>query len=346
MNYRQIKFAGRFSLLDFGVYIGEEVGTETRRERARPRITRETVPFMNGSYDFSRLAGKIVYDDQKLYYTFIIGEKSKELVAEKVSKLDEWLSGGAGELYDSAYPGWKFVNVSYNGMGDIQYYSHNGNKGRVTAEFTAAPYMQTVTGQLIDCKKFTPNADPTLYLYDMYGGYNNPGTCYWVRMISAVGGTFIVADNIEVTTEYADVPITNSLPRWWVCMPKAYGDNVFRLTALENCNVIEGTDYWTVRALSTSIKVKVSGSVQGLGCKTAALNATWLKTDYSTAWQRNTIPGTNDMRIISEGDPSLTINGENADIMHFAMSSGDLLSVGNAKSEPCRLQYCSVKERR
>lgn len=345
-SYRQIKFGGRWSLDDFGALIGQEIDSDTRIERAKPRILRETIPFMDGSYDYSRIGGKLVYDDRYLRYTFILSGHTRADVEGKASRLDDWLGAVTDtELYDTDFQGWKFTGVAYLGMSELSFYSANETKARVTVEFTASPYMRSLSGKLIDCTTFTPSTNSDRYLFDVYAPSAVP-TCYLVRTTTAVGGTFIVAEDIEITTYYADVSVTGDSSQYWLAMPKEYGGNVFRVTELENCNAIENPDYWVVRAKAATVSFRVSGSAQGDGCRTAVLNATWIKSGSKKSWDRRTIPSTSNMRIVSEGTPTLSINGTAADIAGFPLAAGDLLTVGNSKSEPCRLQFCTVKERR
>ncbi|MCR5143441.1 MAG: hypothetical protein K6C68_13130 [Ruminococcus sp.] len=137
---RQIKFGGKWSLEDFGVLIGQGTDTNTAVELAKPRILREVVPFMDGSYDYSRMRGKLIYDDRTLRYTFIISGHTRADVEEKARQLDNWLGDSNDtELYDTDFQLWKFTGVSYLGMGDLTYYSSNENRAQITAEFTAAP---------------------------------------------------------------------------------------------------------------------------------------------------------------------------------------------------------------
>lgn len=350
VSYRQITFGAYSSFDDFGAYIGSEVDTDTKIERAKPRMLRETIPFMSGSYNFSRLGGKIVYNDRVIRYTFIVSGISRADVEAKIIALDAWLGDVTEtELIDTDFPGWKFINVSYNGMNAPQFYSNNETAARVTVEFTAGPYMQSSDGELIDCTNFTPSSAQETYLYDVYDPTSPealPKTCFWAKMQSAIGASFIVPTGIVVNTYYADVPIDGLTARQWYIFPKVYGGNSFGVGAMENCVVSERTNHWLVRGLDTSIKVRISGATGGDACKSAALSATWYKSFTSRSWLRNTIPDTDSMRIISEGDPTLTKNGSEADISSFAMHAGDIFVVSGVESVACKLQYCSIREQR
>ena len=53
----------------------------------------ESVPFMNGNYDFSNLYGSPTYSNRKLEYTFLIKAKNSTLLEIKKIQLDIWLYG-------------------------------------------------------------------------------------------------------------------------------------------------------------------------------------------------------------------------------------------------------------
>ena len=350
VSFRQITFGSYSSFDDFGAYIGSEAETDTKIERAKPRTLRETIPFMNGSYNFSMLGGKIIYDDRAIRYTFMVSGTSRPEVESKITELDNWLGDVTDtDLFDTDFPGWKFTNVSYNGMSAPQFYSNNETSAKVTAEFTAGPYMQTSTGELIDCATFIPSNAQETYLYDIYETVTPavmPRTCFWVKMVSAIGATFIATSSITTSTYYADTPIEGITARQWYIFPKSYNGNTFNVAALENCVVSERTNHWLIRGLDTAVKVRISGAAGGDACKSAALGATWYKSFSSKSWLKSAIPDTDNMRIVSEGEPTLTKNGTSADISSFSMYAGDIFIVGNVASIACKLQYCSMQERR
>lgn len=97
---------------------------------------KETVPFMNGSYDFSLLYGEQTYEERELSYTFnLISDNKFKLNTLKI-KILEWLNEGIQEpLYDDAIQGFYFLaeceSIDINEkFKDIQ----------ITAKFTAYPF--------------------------------------------------------------------------------------------------------------------------------------------------------------------------------------------------------------
>lgn len=96
-----------------------------------------TVPFMNGSYDFSELYGEQSYDDRDLEYTFNLEASDKVGLNIAKRKVVEWLSdGGRQVLKDDAFPGYYFMAecVAIDT-------SEKGNHAEIKASFDADPFM-------------------------------------------------------------------------------------------------------------------------------------------------------------------------------------------------------------
>lgn len=353
-SYRQIKFGGKWSLEDFGLLIGQGTDTNTAVELAKPRILRETVPFMDGSYDYSRMSGKLIYDDRVLRYTFIISGRTRSDVEEKARQLDNWLGSVTDtELYDTDYSHWKFTGVAYMGMGDLTFYSSNENKAQITAEFTAAPYMRSISGKLIDCMDFTPDADPTAYLF---AAHMSDFKMVRLKGLGTSGYTDLSISFETVSPQsgihYAVAEISQSGAPKWYLLPKSMGGMDITMREPTGCVCIkEDADYYYLYQATTSA---VSVQLWGLDYDTYTesqlaeiiRHADWRLTDDVEGFPQNSVPSTRDMRIISEGSPVLAINGSTADTAGFPLSVGDLLTVGGAQGEPCKLQYCTIRERR
>lgn len=353
-SYRQIKFGGKWSLEDFGVLIGQGTDTNTAVEPAKPRILRETVPFMDGSYDYSRMSGKLVYDDRTLRYTFIISGHTRSDVVEKARQLDNWLGEVTDtELYDTDYSRWKFTGVAYMGMGDLTFYSSNENKAQITVEFTAAPYMRSISGRLTDCMDFTPNADPTTYLF---AAHMSDFKIVRLKGLGTSGYTDLSISFATVSPQsgihyaVAEIP-QSSAPKWYL-LPKSMGGMDITMEEPEGCVCIrEDADYYYLyQPTTTAVSVQIWGldydTYTEVQLESMIRHADWLLTDDVEGFPQSSVPSTRDMRIISEGSPTLTINGNTADTAGFPLSVGDLLTVGSAQNEPCKLQYCTIRERR
>lgn len=353
-SYRQIKFGGKWSLEDFGVLIGQGTDTNTAVELAKPRILREAVPFMDGSYDYSRMSGKLVYDDRTLRYTFIISGHTRSDIVEKVRQLDNWLGSVTDtELYDTDYSHWKFTGVAYMGMGDLTFYSLNENKAQITAEFTAAPYMRSLSGKLIDCVNFTPNSDTTAYLFAEHT------SSYVLTRLKSFGSSGFSSLTVTFETPapqsgihyaVAEMPPANA-PKWYL-MPKKMSGMTVTMEDPQGCVAIKEdvSYYYLYQEADTTVSVQIWGLDYDTYTESQLAeiirHADWRLTDDVQSFPQSSVPSTRNMRIISEGTPTLTINGNTADTASFPLSVGDLLTVGSAQGEPCKLQYCTIRERR
>ena len=353
-SYRQIKFGGKWSLEDFGVLIGQGTDTNTAVELAKPRILRETVPFMDGSYDYSRMSGKLVYDDRTLRYTFIISGHTRADVEEKARQLDNWLGEVTDtELYDTDYSHWKFTGVAYMGMGDLTFYSSNENKAQITAEFTAAPYMRSLSGKLIDCVNFTPNSDTTAYLFAEHT------SSYVLTRLKSFGSSGFSSLTVTFETPapqsgihyaVAEMPTANA-PKWYL-MPKKMSGMTVTMEDPQGCVAIKEdvSYYYLYQEADTTVSVQIWGldydSYTEVQLESIIKHSSWMVSDDVQSFAKNSVPSTSSMRIISEGEPSLTINGVAANIAGFPLVVGDELIVSGVKSEPSKLQYCTAKERR
>lgn len=98
---------------------------------------KETLPFMNGSYDFSLLYGEDVYEERTIKYVFDFRYKDKIDFFNKKTAITEWLLGSSKEpLYDDLIPGYYFIaecddSISFDeGYIDCE----------VTVIFTAYPF--------------------------------------------------------------------------------------------------------------------------------------------------------------------------------------------------------------
>ena len=98
---------------------------------------RETVPYMNGSYDFSKLNGELTYEDRIISYTFdITGNDAEEMNAKK-HDVSAWLCAVHEEdIQDDDYPNLHFVG-SYHESD----WEEDDGQGELTIKFICKPYM-------------------------------------------------------------------------------------------------------------------------------------------------------------------------------------------------------------
>lgn len=99
-----IKKDNKHSYNDFGIKIlSRSISIPSKRK------IKDTVPFMNGSYDFSLLYGEQTYDEREITYTFSLPKKDKVKLNMLKIKIIEWLYDGIqSKLYDDQIPGFYF----------------------------------------------------------------------------------------------------------------------------------------------------------------------------------------------------------------------------------------------
>lgn len=72
---------------------------------------KQSVPFMQGSYDFSLINGEQTYEERELIYNFHLEETSKEMLNIKKIQLLDWLmnTNGKLKLFDESIVGYYFI---------------------------------------------------------------------------------------------------------------------------------------------------------------------------------------------------------------------------------------------
>lgn len=86
----QTIFNGKKNLTDLGIKLESfSISAPSKRK------IKETVPFMNGSYDFSTVGsnGEIIYDDRTIKVRYNLEEKDRARLWNKYSEVLEWLIG-------------------------------------------------------------------------------------------------------------------------------------------------------------------------------------------------------------------------------------------------------------
>lgn len=127
-----IKKDNKHSYNDFGIKIlSRSISIPSKRK------IKDTVPFMNGSYDFSLLYGEQTYDEREITYTFSLPKKDKVKLNMLKIKIIEWLYDGIqSKLYDDQIPGFYFLAECTGIDYDESFY----NYAQLTASFTAYPF--------------------------------------------------------------------------------------------------------------------------------------------------------------------------------------------------------------
>ena len=117
---------------DFGLILLEREISPPSKNKIK-----SSVPFMNGSYDFSELYGEQSFGERTLKYKFDVSHYNHELLMYKVAELQNWLLGvGQEKLYDDDYKNLLFKAECT----DISSTDDN-HIGEISITFTAYPFM-------------------------------------------------------------------------------------------------------------------------------------------------------------------------------------------------------------
>lgn len=124
--------SNKHSFRDFGLTIkSKEIGVPKKKK------IKETIPFMNGSYDFSNLYGGPNYEERTLSYTFNLQARNKVELNSKKIYIINWLMDNSSKepLFDDTIPGYYFLAECE----DIST-KENGNYIELSVKFTTYPF--------------------------------------------------------------------------------------------------------------------------------------------------------------------------------------------------------------
>lgn len=95
----------KHSYNDFGLKILSREFNPPAKKKVK-----ETLPYMNGSYDFSVLYGDNVYEERTIKYVFDFNYKNKMEFINKKIAITDWLTSNSKEpLFDDLIPGYYFM---------------------------------------------------------------------------------------------------------------------------------------------------------------------------------------------------------------------------------------------
>ena len=133
-----ITYNNKHSFNDLGLTV---LNTRVIETPSKIKIT-ETVPFMNGSYDFSNLYGSNCYTERQLEYEFLIKARNSTELEFKRMQVDQWLlsSNTKTPLIDDNIKGYYYkaecVSTEFEDINNI---------GKLKAIFTAYPLRISLT---------------------------------------------------------------------------------------------------------------------------------------------------------------------------------------------------------
>ena len=99
---------------------------------------KETVPFSNVTYDFSKINGEVYWEERELEYVFEIIAPTPERLEELKAAFSNWVMNVfQEEIHDPFIPDHHFIGT----FEDIEYDDEEGlDKTTATVTFTAYPY--------------------------------------------------------------------------------------------------------------------------------------------------------------------------------------------------------------
>lgn len=126
-----IDYKGKHSYIDFGMTIKSRDINPPKKNKMK-----ETIPYMQGSYDFSNLYGEQTYSERELIYVFNLTCHSKlELNTKKLIILDWLLNSFKTKLKDDIIPGYYFMAECE----DLNF-NEKGYSAEITVKFRAYPF--------------------------------------------------------------------------------------------------------------------------------------------------------------------------------------------------------------
>lgn len=129
----QLIIDGIGSLDDFGASVAER-----RISPPKKKSIKETVPYSNTTYDFSKINGELYWEERTLEYVLELLAVSAEELEEKMQPLRAWLMNvHEAELHDPFIQNYHFL-ATYE---DMEIDDSEIEKATITVTFTAYPYM-------------------------------------------------------------------------------------------------------------------------------------------------------------------------------------------------------------
>lgn len=129
---KSIRANGKASYDDFDLYIASRLISIPASKEIL-----ESVPFQNGSYDFSRINGEIAYEAREISYVFDVAEFTIEEMENNKRKILQWLSSIYNtDIYDDYIKDYHF-----HGTFITPEWTEEASQGALTVKFRVYPYM-------------------------------------------------------------------------------------------------------------------------------------------------------------------------------------------------------------
>lgn len=176
---------------------------------------KESVPFSNVTYDFSKIDGELYWEEKELEYILEITASDPEELSIKIQAFKSWVMNVVAEnLYDPYILDYHFVAT----FADISVDETEVEKATISVSFTAYPYMISNI--------------PKVYSYELTAGVeqtvsvNNPSSHRITPTFDAS-----VPFTVKVGTEAFSVPSGETTDEYFKLEA---GDNILKLKSTAN----------------------------------------------------------------------------------------------------------------
>lgn len=134
----EIIFNSKGNLTDFDTFLAD-----FSPQPPQPKIIKDDVPFMNGTYDFSTVGsnGEMVYTEREIPCSLDFPCGNKSLLLIKYSQLLEWLLSGKHELIYTGEPDMKYM-ARVEKIPSFSTFS--SQDGTLSFSFIADPFKQSI----------------------------------------------------------------------------------------------------------------------------------------------------------------------------------------------------------
>lgn len=131
--FDQLRIGDKYSYDDFLASVAErKIG------KPKKKVIKETVPYSNITYDFSKINGEIYWEERELEYILELDAETPEELEERKIALSDWLMNVMQEdLFDPFIEDYHFRAT----FEDIDFDDSEVEKTTATVKFSAYPYM-------------------------------------------------------------------------------------------------------------------------------------------------------------------------------------------------------------
>jgi len=149
--FDQLQISNKYSYDDFEANVKERVIGSPKKKSIK-----DTVPFSNTTYDFSKIDGELYWEERELKYILEIDAMTPEELEEKKIAFKTWVMNVfEEELHDPFIEDYHFI-ATFDG---INFDDSEIEKTTITVTFSAYPFMIANTKRAFE---FTiPTADET-----------------------------------------------------------------------------------------------------------------------------------------------------------------------------------------